>query len=93
MRTLTTLLPGLAVALALASAARGVPLGSGARPLAAFGEVGLGGELRHVAHPDRRVAEAARFGLEPVMAPAHPASTLHAALEHALAGAASIRAA
>ena len=83
----------LAVALALASAARGVPLGFGARPLAAFGEVGLGGELRHVAHPDRRVAEAARFGLEPVMAPAQPASTLHEALEHALAGAASIRAA
>src|SRR2546427_12719619 len=43
----------LAIALALASAARGVALGSGGRPLGAFGEVGLTGELRHVAHPDR----------------------------------------
>jgi DNA repair protein RadA/Sms len=54
----------LAIALAVASAARGVPLGDGTRPLAAFGEVGLTGELRHVAHPDRRLAEAAKFGLE-----------------------------
>src|SRR5436305_2335494 len=52
----------LAVALALASAARGVPL-AGERPRAAFGEIGLTGELRHVAHPDRRIAEAAKFGL------------------------------
>src|ERR687887_2328167 len=35
----------LAIALALASAARGVALGGGARPLAAFGELGLTGEL------------------------------------------------
>ena len=51
----------LAVALAVASAARGVALGGGrARPLACFGEVGLTGELRSVAHPDRRLAEAAQ---------------------------------
>ena len=35
-------------------------------PLACFGEVGLTGELRSVAHPDRRLAEAAKFGLAPV---------------------------
>src|SRR5436305_3053206 len=52
----------LAIALALASAARVVPL-AGERPRAAFGEIGLTGELRHVAHPDRRIAEAAKFGL------------------------------
>ena len=49
----------LAIALALASAARGVALG-GEQPLAAFGELGLTGELRHVAHADRRLAEAAQ---------------------------------
>ena len=40
------------------------------RPLACFGEVGLTGELRHVAHPERRVAEALKFGLGPVVGPA-----------------------
>src|SRR5919198_4019408 len=59
----------LAIALALASAARGVALGGGARPLAAFGELGLTGELRHAAHAERRRAEAAKFGLEPVVCP------------------------
>jgi DNA repair protein RadA/Sms len=75
----------LAIALAVASAARGVPLGEGGRPLAAFGEVGLTGELRHVAHPDRRMAEAAKFGLEPVVAPSRSLTTLKAALRAALA--------
>jgi DNA repair protein RadA/Sms len=60
----------LAVALAIASAHRGEPLADAeARPLACFGEVGLTGELRPVAHADRRVAEATKFGLEPVLAP------------------------
>src|SRR3954449_522982 len=76
----------LAVALALASAARGVPLSSGNRPLAAFGEVGLTGELRYVAHADRRLAEAAKFGLEPVLSPDGSARTLRQALRTALDG-------
>jgi DNA repair protein RadA/Sms len=61
----------LAVALALASAARRhaliTPPGL---PLACFGELGLTGELRHVAHPERRVTEARKFGLGPVIGPA-----------------------
>ena len=61
----------LAVALAIVSAQRGEPLADGeGRPLACFGEVGLTGELRAVAHADRRVAEATKFGLGPVLAPA-----------------------
>jgi DNA repair protein RadA/Sms len=60
----------LAVALALASAHRGEPLAASGRPLACFGEVGLTGELRYVAHPDRRLAEARKFGLDPVVGPA-----------------------
>jgi len=60
----------LAVALALVSAHRGEPLAdSGGRPLACFGEVGLTGELRPVGHADRRVAEALKFGLAPVIGP------------------------
>jgi DNA repair protein RadA/Sms len=59
----------LAVAMALASAHRGEPLGTEGRPMACFGELGLTGELRHVAHPERRVAEALKFGLSPVLGP------------------------
>jgi DNA repair protein RadA/Sms len=79
----------LAVALALASAHRGEPLGSpDHRPLACFGEIGLTGELRFVAHPERRVAEAAKFGLGPVLGPesAEPVAGLdgHSTLAAAL---------
>jgi DNA repair protein RadA/Sms len=60
----------LAVALAVASAAKRVALtGDAQRPLACFGELGLTGELRTVAHADRRLAEAKRFGLAPVLQP------------------------
>ena len=50
----------LAVALAVASAVRGVTMGSEQVPLACFGEVGLTGELRSVGHP----GPAARGGAE-----------------------------
>jgi DNA repair protein RadA/Sms len=58
----------LAVALAVASAAKGVALERSGRPLACFGELGLTGEVRTVAHADRRAAEARKFGLETVTA-------------------------
>ena len=74
----------LAVALAVASAAKRVPLlGDGGRPLACFGELGLTGELRTVAHAERRLAEAAKFGLGPVVEPGSYA-TLRTALGAAL---------
>ncbi len=60
----------LAVALALASAHRGDSLAASSdQPLACFGEVGLTGELRFVPHPERRIAEARKFGLVPVLGP------------------------
>jgi len=73
----------LAVALAVASAARGVAAAAGERPLACFGEIGLTGELRSVAHGDRRAEEAAKFGLSPVLS-AETAPTLRQALRAAL---------
>ena len=81
----------LAVALAVASAARGVALADPARggPLACFGELGLTGELRTVAHGERRLAEAARFGLAEVVEPGG-APTLRSALAGAFG---SVRAA
>jgi DNA repair protein RadA/Sms len=57
----------LAVALAVASAARGVPLKG--TPRACFGELGLTGELRWVGHPERRLQEAAKHGCREVIAP------------------------
>jgi DNA repair protein RadA/Sms len=57
----------LAVALAIASAARGLPMRDGH---AAFGEVGLTGRLRPAAQAERRLEECAKLGLVAVVAPA-----------------------
>ena len=70
----------LAIALALASAAKGVELAGSGKPLAAFGELGLTGELRHVGHADRRLGEAAKFGLDAVVRPGDGTATLRQAL-------------
>jgi DNA repair protein RadA/Sms len=75
----------LAVALAVAGAVKNVTLGDpeGA-PLACFGEIGLTGELRAVAHADRRLAEARKFGLDPVLQPGPQTPSLRAAVRKAL---------
>src|SRR5438270_3998696 len=57
----------LAVALAIASAARGAAVKEGT---AAFGEIGLTGRLRAATQADRRLEECAKFGLTQVVAPA-----------------------
>ena len=59
----------LAIALAVASAHSGRALETDGKPLACFGELGLTGEVRYVAHADRRVAEARKFGLDRVLGP------------------------
>ena len=69
----------LAIALALASAAKGISPAA-EQPLAAFGELGLTGELRHVGHADRRIAEARKFGLDRVVHPTDGVTTLRQAL-------------
>ncbi|MFN2468861.1 MAG: magnesium chelatase domain-containing protein, partial [Gaiellaceae bacterium] len=56
----------LGVALAIASAARSLPVGDS---LAAFGEIGLTGRLRPAAQSERRLEECAKLGLETVLAP------------------------
>jgi DNA repair protein RadA/Sms len=84
----------LAVALAVASASRGVPVQSPhpPTPRAGFGELGLTGELRWVGHPERRLEEAAKHGLHGVIAPpesgggACEVGTLLEALREALPG-------
>jgi DNA repair protein RadA/Sms len=56
----------LAVALAIASAARGVPA---APRSAAFGEIGLTGRLRAATQAERRLEECRKLGLELVVTP------------------------
>jgi len=60
--------PGLdlAICLAIVSAITDRPLPP---DLVAFGEVGLGGEVRQVANAPRRLSEAARLGFKRVIAP------------------------
>ncbi|HEX5448573.1 MAG TPA: DNA repair protein RadA [Gaiellaceae bacterium] len=77
----------LGIALAIASAAKGVPVKN---DLAAFGEIGLTGRLRGAAQADRRVEECRKLGISTVLAPAGTkgatvaADTLRKALQAAL---------
>jgi len=56
----------LAVALAIASAARGAPVREG---VAAFGEIGLTGRLRQASQAERRLEECAKLGVAIVVVP------------------------
>jgi DNA repair protein RadA/Sms len=56
----------LAIALAIASAAKGAPL---AQSTASFGEVGLTGRLRPATQAERRAQECAKLGLASVIVP------------------------
>jgi DNA repair protein RadA/Sms len=76
----------LGIALAIGSAARGVPVGE---QVAAFGEVGLTGRLRPATQGTRRIEECRKLGLVCVIAPPGTEGTRHevATLRDALAAA------
>ena len=57
----------LGVLLAIASSFAEKPLGG---DVAVFGEIGLGGEIRRVSDPERRIGEAVRLGYSRVLLPA-----------------------
>jgi len=88
-------LTGSRIVTAGGGAAGGGAEGGGSPPCACFGEIGLTGELRHVAHPERRVAEALKFGLGSVIGPpaSEPIQGLadHPSLDHALRAAFTAR--
>jgi len=69
----------LGIALAIASAAKGVPVRDG---LAAFGEIGLTGRLRPAAQAERRLEECRKFGARTAVGPEN--ETLRRALAVAL---------
>lgn len=56
----------LAVAMAIGSATKGLLLKDNA---VVFGELGLSGEVRHVPHADKRVAEALKLGFSSALGP------------------------
>lgn len=56
----------LAICMAIASASKGMQLKKNA---VVFGEVGLSGEVRHVSHSDKRIAEAKKLGFDAVIGP------------------------
>ena len=58
----------LAVAMALVSSLKDMPIGDDA---IAFGEIGLAGEIRSVSHAQERVNEAARLGFSRIVLPFH----------------------
>ncbi len=70
----------LAIALAIASAARGVAVED---RLAAFGELGLTGRLRAATQADRRLEECAKLGFAKVLVPKGTAARLGIALAEA----------
>ncbi len=70
----------LGIALAIASAAKGVPVRDG---VAAYGEIGLTGRLRAATQADRRAEECRKFGISSVVGPR--VETLRQALGAALA--------
>ena len=58
----------LSVALSLISSLKDVPVKD---DVLAFGEIGLGGEIRSVSHCDQRINEAARLGFKTCIIPKH----------------------
>ena len=61
----------LAVALAIASSIKDIPLDAG---LVAFGEIGLAGDIRPISGLDRRLGEAERLGFRHAIVPARTSS-------------------
>ena len=70
----------LAIALAIASAARGVPVRDG---WVAFGEIGLTGRLRPAAQSERRLEECGKLGVAAAVAPAGTRSRTKIRVEEA----------
>ena len=63
----------LAVAIALISSLKDVPINENA---IAFGEIGLAGEIRSVSHVQQRVSEAVRLGFTKIIIPSHNAKDI-----------------
>ncbi len=78
----------LPVAMALYSSLTDRPIDDG---VIAFGEIGLGGEIRSVSHLEQRVAEARRLGFTKCIVPRHSLKNLTRTSGIEIVGAANLR--
>lgn len=78
----------LPVAMALYSSLKDKPIDDG---VIAFGEVGLGGEIRSVSHLEQRIQEAERLGFSKCIVPKHSLKTLRSHPGIEIIGVSSLR--
>ncbi|MDO5123476.1 MAG: DNA repair protein RadA [Eubacteriales bacterium] len=78
----------LAVAMALVSSLKDIPI---AEDAIAFGEIGLAGEIRSVSHAQERVNEAARLGFSRIVIPFHNLKRISAPNGVSLVGVKNVR--
>ncbi len=78
----------LPIALALLSSLKDTAVDAG---IAAFGEVGLAGEIRAVSNADTRIGEAARMGFTEILVPKHNLKTITPREDICITGVSSIR--
>lgn len=78
----------LAVAMALVSSLKDMPIADNA---IAFGEIGLAGEIRSVSHAQERVNEATRLGFSRIILPYHNLSRVQAPENTELIGVRNVR--
>lgn len=78
----------LAVAMALVSSLKDIPVNEKAL---AFGEIGLAGEIRSVSHAQERINEASRLGFNKIILPFHNLKNVTAPSDVELVGVRNIR--
>ena len=78
----------LAVAMALVSSLKDVPIADNAL---AFGEIGLAGEIRSVSHAQERVNEAVRLGFNKIVVPYHNLKRLNVNSDAEIIGVRNLR--
>ena len=78
----------LGIATAIVSSLRDIPVDS---QTVAIGEIGLGGEIRTIAHCDKRVQEAAKLGFKTIVVPKTNAKKMKSTKEITIIGVESIQ--
>lgn len=78
----------LPVAMALYSSLTDNPIGD---DVIAFGEIGLGGEIRSVSHLEQRIAEARRLGFKKVIVPRHSMKSIRSYKDIEVVGVSNLR--
>ena len=78
----------LGIATAIVSSLRDIPVDS---QTVAIGEIGLGGEIRTIAHCDKRVQESAKLGFKTIIVPTTNAKKMKSSKEITIIGVETIQ--